>query len=70
MQSLISKLDIVRIWVNTNDADIVVLSETWLTKSVHDKDICIDGYNVFRADRPNKGCWSHNRNMAITEWKQ
>lgn len=43
VQSLISKLDMVRVWINSTDADVVVLSETWLTKSVHDKDICING---------------------------
>ena len=46
--SLLSKMDIIRIWVKSTDVDIVT---TRLTKSV----IYIDGYNVYRADRPKKG---------------
>lgn len=37
-----------------NNADIFILSETWLSKAVSDKDIAINGYNVFRCDRPRK----------------
>lgn len=33
----------------------MVLSETWLSKSITDNDIHIDGYNVFRTDRPRRG---------------
>jgi hypothetical protein len=32
-----------------------VFSETWLSKSVLDNDICINGYNVYRTDRVKKG---------------
>lgn len=45
----------VRIWVKSTDADIVVISETWLTKSIADNDINMVGYNVYRTDRPEKG---------------
>ncbi len=31
------------------------MSETWLKKSITDKDIAIKGYNVFRCYRPRKG---------------
>lgn len=55
VRSLLPKMDLLRIWVNLTDADIVVLSETWLTKSITDMDIGMGGYNVFRADRPRKG---------------
>ena len=48
-------MDTLRIWVKSTDADIVVTSETWLTKSIADNDICIDGYNVYRANRPKRG---------------
>ena len=34
---------------------VIVFSETWLRKSVLDKDICIIGYNVYRPDRVKKG---------------
>lgn len=44
--SLLSKKDMVRIWVNSTDVDIVVISETWLTKTVANENINISGYNV------------------------
>ena len=55
VRSLLPKLDLVKIWAKTSDTDILVLTETWLNKSVTDKDIAIKGYNVFRCDRPRKG---------------
>ena len=54
-RSMLSKIDAIRIWAHSTDTDIFVLSETWLSKSVSDKDISIKGYNVFRCDRPRKG---------------
>lgn len=45
----------VRIWVKTTDADIVIISETWLTKSITLEDINVLGYNVYCTDRPKKG---------------
>lgn len=52
IRSLLPKLDAVQIWIQSTNADILILSETWLSKAVPDKDIAIDGYNVFRCDRP------------------
>lgn len=54
VRSLLSKLDMIKIWINSTNGD-VVLSETWLKKSVHDKDIYINGYNVYRTDHQRKG---------------
>lgn len=33
----------------------MVPSETWLQSSVTDNTIHVDGYNVYRTDRTNKG---------------
>ncbi len=44
-----------RIWAHSTDTDVIVLSETWLSKSVSDKEINISGYNILRTDRPNRG---------------
>lgn len=46
---------VIRIWPDTTDADIMVLSETCLKNSIPNKDINIVGYNVYRADRSNRG---------------
>lgn len=40
------KIDMIRIWINSIDANIIVRYETWLTKSVNDDDINMNGYNV------------------------
>ncbi len=44
-----------KIWIKSTNTDILVLSETWLKKSITDKDIANKGYNVFRCDRSRKG---------------
>ncbi len=49
------KMDLARIWAKNTSADIIVISETWLNKMVLDKAIGIDGYTVYRADRPREG---------------
>ena len=34
VRSLLSKLDFVRLWASSTDADVIVLSETWLNKYI------------------------------------
>lgn len=41
VRSLDAKMDTVKIWVASTDADIIVISEIWLRKSIVDKDIVI-----------------------------
>ena len=53
--SLVSKMDMMNIWAHSTDADIIMFLETWLSKSISDKDIMIRGYNVFRTARPKRG---------------
>lgn len=55
VRSLLPKMDILRLWVDETDMDIMVLSETWLKSTITDNMIAIDGYNIFRADRSGKG---------------
>lgn len=52
---LLPELDLIKIWIQTTDTDIVVLSETWLNKSITDEDIFIKGYNDFSCDHLTKG---------------
>ena len=47
VRSLFPKIDMIRIWAKTINADIMVLSEIWLKKSVSNNSISIDGYTVF-----------------------
>lgn len=55
VRSLLPKIDMVRIWAKSTNADIMVLSETWLRSSTPDSDVYMDGYNIFRTDRGAKG---------------
>lgn len=48
-------MDLVKIWVENTNADILVLTETWLNKSITDRNISLEGYNDFCCDRPRKG---------------
>lgn len=53
--SVVNKIDLIRIWGESTNSDIMVLSETWLNESIANSMINIDGYNVFRSDRTKKG---------------
>ena len=55
VRSLLPKIDFVRVWAQTTNADIIVISESWLNKSINDNDISINGYNISRADRIKRG---------------
>lgn len=55
VRSLVPKIDKIKIWANTTNTDIMVLSETWLKKSVPDELTSIEGYKVYRTDRVGKG---------------
>lgn len=55
VRSLVPKMDMIKIWANTTKTDIIIVSETWLKKSVPDKLILIEGYKVYRSDRIGKG---------------
>lgn len=55
VRSLLPKLDMVKIWAKSSDTDILVLSQTWLKKSITDKEVAIKGYNLFSCDHPRKG---------------
>lgn len=55
VHGILTKLDMLWIWADTTDADIMVLSETWLKNSIPNKNISIVGHNVYRADQSNRG---------------
>ncbi|XP_023185555.1 uncharacterized protein LOC111607635 [Xiphophorus maculatus] len=68
--SLLPKIDLVKIWIETTNTDILVLTETWLNKSITNKDISLEGYNVFCCDRLKKGggvaiCVKNNFNVTL-----
>lgn len=44
-------MDMIHFWAFSTDADVIVLSETWLSKAVQNK-VPINSYNIFRTDAP------------------
>lgn len=55
IRSLLPKLDELKAYMHTSNPDVLVISESWLKKSVTTTAVSIPGYNVFRQDRPSKG---------------
>ena len=42
-------------WVHSSITDVVVITESWLRKSVVNTDVNLSGYILFRQDRSSKG---------------
>ena len=57
-QSLIRKLDEIKLLIENEDLDILCISEIWLQPSILDDLISIKNYNVFRNDKPLNSCGS------------
>ena len=51
-QSLITKLDEIKLLIENEDLDILCISETWLQPNILDDLISIKNYNVFSNDNP------------------
>ena len=51
-QSLIPKLDEIKLLIENEDLDILCVSETWLQPNILDNLISIKNYNVFRNENP------------------
>ena len=49
------KRDFIQIWACQINTDIFIVSESWLNKSIPDRDVGLDGYNIFRADITGRG---------------
>jgi hypothetical protein len=53
VQSLLNKIDELRIFVVDQSPDIIALTETWLHSEINDAEVQISGYQFFRNDRPS-----------------
>ena len=51
-QSLIPRLDEIKLLIENEDLDILCISETWLQPKILNDLISIKNYNVFRNDNP------------------
>lgn len=54
VHSQVAKMDMIHIWTHSTDGNYPVI-ETWLRKSIQNKEISFGGYTVFRANKPKKG---------------
>ena len=54
-RSLLPKMDQLKVWVHSSNPDALVITETWLRKSVLNTDVNLFGYNLFRQHRSSKG---------------
>lgn len=55
VRSLVRKIDLLRVLVDSNMPDIITLSETWLNSSVSDSEINLANYDLYRYDRCSRG---------------
>ena len=54
--SLAPKIDEIAHTITTMDAELALFTETWLSSTVPDEPININGYQIFRRDRVG---WQH-----------
>ena len=55
INGLLSKLDFIKIMLSETKFDIFAISESKLDASIHDNEIKIDGYDIYRLDRNRHG---------------
>ena len=53
-RSLVNKLVDLDTVIEFEDPDIIGITESWTTKDVADRELCKNGYNMYRRDRINK----------------
>ena len=54
--------------VSDCDYDVIVFSETWLNQDIHDSELGMDGYNIYRKDRSeltSLKCWGGGVMIAV-----
>lgn len=54
-QSLLNKIDEVRVIFENSAIDVICISETWLNESISDNLVSLNGYKLFRSDRKELG---------------
>ncbi len=51
VRAIASKVDEIQQIAELNSADIICITETWLSANIPDSNVSIPGYNLFRQDR-------------------
>ena len=55
IRSLIKNIDQLRIYIHTQQFDIISINETWLDSTIANHEVDIDGHELIRKDRNRKG---------------
>lgn len=55
IRSLLSKIDLLKVWLTYNKPQVITLSETWLNSSIADNEIKLEDYVLYRKDRGSRG---------------
>ena len=54
-RSIVNKLSDFELFIMSNDLDIVLVTESWLSPSINDHEIVPQNFNIFRRDRNRNG---------------
>ena len=54
-RSIVNKKAEMLNFVKATQADVIIGTESWLSKDIKDSEICPPGYNIFRKDRDGRG---------------
>ena len=54
-RSLVNKIDLLAQRVSIAQPDIIMITETWANSSITEAELCIQNYQLFRADRATRG---------------
>ena len=49
------KLDHVKLLLSQTDPDVLILTESWLNRTIPDSDIALNEYSIYRTDRVSRG---------------
>ena len=54
-RSILPKMDQLKVWVESSNPDVLVITETWLRRSIPYPEVNLSGYKLFRQDRSSRG---------------
>ena len=54
-RSVVNKLDSLKLRMMIEELDVIGITESWAHKDIDNSELHIDGYNMFRKDRPSRG---------------
>ena len=65
VQSILNKIDSIRIEIARTKPEVLCLSETWIQSPIPNNLIAIEGYAIYRLDRQSKMCGKQKRGGGL-----